>query len=367
MSDLTAVSLFSGGGGLDIGFETSGFSTVFAVDNHPPSINTLNLNRPSWNAVCSDVEQISGTDVPAHPDVLLAGPPCQGFSIGGRREADDQRNDLFQEVGRLAKVCRPRAVVVENVMNLRTMLCPNTGRPFAEEISASLNAAGYEHVSAEICRMDAYGVPQTRRRFLFIAFRGGPPPGWQPPAPSGHETVRRWLWDTAHDEAGPLPNHAPEWSFRSNVHTDRGIAPPEGSAPVLARLSRTASNGHPLRSWERSMPAVDTSTAWGFAQGNIHVEQSQKTGKDNPSDYLLWRIEADRIRELTCREYARVQTFPDDWTFSGDHQKQIQRQIGNAVPPRFAERVALNIKTALHAIDTKQPFPQPEGATRRLF
>ncbi|MCY4037130.1 MAG: DNA (cytosine-5-)-methyltransferase [bacterium] len=374
MGDLTALSMFSGAGGLDLGFEAAGFTTVAAVDHDPNAVDTLRKNRPEWNPVEADVRDWAPEDLPDIPDVLIAGPPCQGFSLGGNRQAADDRNGLFREVCRVARQVRPRVVIIENVLNLRTMLHPGSGRPFVKEIAVSLAEAGYGDIAWDVFKMDGHGVPQTRRRFVFVAFRNNTPDSWHLPAPSGYEPIRPWLWDLAHDDEISLPNHDPSWGFKSQVHVDRGEDPGVQAPISVVRFSRTASDGNPIRDWDRSFPAVDTATVWGLAQGHVCARREPRDrGKGakfvrNPdTDVTLWRIQADRLRSLTHREYARLQTFPDSWEFIGGNKRDVHLQIGNAVPVQFAEKLGRNIQKAIRALDTGQVFPQLGDAPLRLF
>ncbi|MCY4257483.1 MAG: DNA (cytosine-5-)-methyltransferase [bacterium] len=312
--------------------------------------------------------------LPDTPDVLIAGPPCQGFSLGGNRHAADDRNGLFREVCRVAQQVHPRVVIIENVLNLRTMLHPDTGRPFIMEIAVALTEAGYGDIAWDVFKMDRYGVPQTRRRFVFVAFRNGVPDRWHLPTPSGYESIRPWLWDLAHDDTISLPNHDPSWGFKSQVHVDRGVNPGQNEPMSVVRFSRTASDGNPIRDWDRSFPAVDTATVWGFAHGHASArrEPRDRSGKAkfvrNPdTDVTLWRVYGDRLRSLTHREYARLQTFPDSWEFVGGNKRDVHIQIGNAVPVQFAKRLGQNIQEALRALDTGRAFPQSADTPLRLF
>lgn len=374
MGDLTAISMFSGAGGLDLGFEAAGFATVAAVDHDTNAVDTLRKNRPGWNPVEADVRDWTPDGLPDTPDVLVAGPPCQGFSLGGNRQAADDRNGLFRQVCRVAQQVRPRVVIIENVLNLRTMMDPDTGRPFIKEIAVSLAEAGYGDIAWDVFKMDGYGVPQTRRRFVFVAFRDKAPEGWHLPTPSGYEPIRPWLWDLAHNGEISLSNHDPSWGFKSQVHVDRGVDPGQDAPISVVRLSRTASDGNPVRDWDRSFPAVDTATVWGLAHGRVSARREPRDRSNNAkfvrnpeTDVTLWRVQADRLRSLTHREYARLQTFPDSWEFVGGNKRDVHLQIGNAVPIRFAERLGRNIQKALRSLDAGRAFPQREDAPLRLF
>src|SRR4051794_7430700 len=237
--------MFTGAGGLDLGFEQEGFRHLEAVELDPWAIRTLQKNRPEWNPVQADVHD--WTPAVARCDVLLAGPPCQGFSLGGNRVAADDRNGLFREVVRVARELKPRVVLVENVLNLRTMADPTTGRPFVQQIAHELERAGYV-VLFDVFKMAHYGVPQTRRRFVFVAFRGHFPEGYQLPAPGPTTAIRPFVYDLGQGGGIGLPNHDPTWGFRSAVHTETGEPFDPGNEAVAVRFSRTASDGLPIRS-----------------------------------------------------------------------------------------------------------------------
>lgn len=341
---LSYTGLFSGAGGLDLGFEMAGFHHAFSMDIDPWSVKTLTQNRPNWHSVQADVKELSPNELPA-AEVLLAGFPCQGFSLGGNREEGDLRNYLFKEVIRLTKSKRPKFVVIENVLNLRTMKEPVSGKSYVDLISHGFEELGYK-IKHQVFRVSGYGVPQTRRRFIFIASRDPFPASFHWPAPESDTPASAYLGDIAANPYISLPNHNPEWGFASRVHveTREPFAPSDPMVPC--RFSRTGSDGHPLRSLDAPFPAIDTATIWGWAQGNIVAERKEKdriNGKyiRNPdTDLKLWRIQASRLRSFTDREYARLQTFPDTWIFCGGNKRHTHQQIGNAVPVQFAYRIA---------------------------
>ena len=360
MINYTCAGLFSGGGGLDLGFEMAGFSHLYSSDWDKDCVATLQKNRPEWNIIHADVRTFCSpvNDV----DVLLAGFPCQGFSLGGNRDESDERNGLFNEVVRIAKQSNARIVVIENVLNLRNMRNPKTGSPFINDIALAFRSAGYE-VLNDFLRMSRYGVPQTRRRFLFVAFRGRAPIGYSLPVGSGEQSARPFLDDLAQETNLHLPNHSPIWHFPSQVHRATGDSFNSCDPILPVRFSRTASDGNPLRSLDAPFPAVDTATIWGWAQGSVRVERvfvdrgkNAKFIRNRSATHKLWRITASRLRSFTDREYARLQTFPDSWAFEGLTKRSVHVQIGNAVPVEFAHRLALNIKEALMALDSCRSF-----------
>jgi len=361
------LSMFAGAGGLDLGFEAAGFEHLEATDWDPGACATLRRNRPNWRVVECDARNYSPESI-SDVDCLIGGFPCQGFSLGGHRKEDDERNTLYREMVRVAAEVEPRVILMENVLNLRTMSDPETGMPFAETIAGALRKIGYE-VRYETFRVSDFGAPQTRRRFVFLAAKGEFPSGFHfPVGDRAPATARGWLWDLAHNEDLVLPNHEVVWAFKSEVHNATG-APVSLDDPIMpVRFSRTASDGNPVRSWDKPFPAIDTGTVWGFAQGDIHavrLEKDRRNGKNvrNPASTVkLWRVSASRLRTLTSRELARLQTFPDDWVFEGS-AGDIQTQIGNAVPVAFATRLGHMVDALLGAMQGGVEYRDPHSRT----
>lgn len=359
----TSLGLFAGAGGLDLGFESQGFIHTEANEILPYAVDTLRHNRPDWHVVLGDVREYRPS-FRKGLDVLLAGFPCQGFSLGGKRDPQDSRNTLYREVLRIAKLMKPRAIVMENVLNLRTMRHPETGRPFAQQIIDELSAIGYCTQWA-FFRVSGYGVPQTRRRFVFVAFRDNHNVHFSFPEATGITASGPFLADLLDQVPPGLANHVPEWGFKSNVHTTLGGAVRPDAPIVPIRISRTASDGNPIRSYDEPFPAMDTATVWGFAQGEVTAERVKKDRTKekfirNPrSDVRLWRISAKRMRTFTAREYARLQTFPDSWAFMGSNKRELQLQIGNAVPVSFARAIAGSVRDALLLEDGRPAMGPP--------
>jgi DNA (cytosine-5)-methyltransferase 1 len=354
-SNYSFMGLFSGAGGLDLGFELSGFNHTESNEILEVAVKTLKKNRPNWSIIHDDVNNYFPSKSIA-PDVLLAGFPCQGFSLGGHRQSSDTRNQLYKQVIRIANHLRPRVVVMENVLNLRTMLHPETKKPFADQITQELADIGYE-TKYSFFKVANFGVPQTRRRFIFVAYREPQFRVFEFPKPGPLTSASSYLSDLSAITDLILPNHNPCWGFKSRVHeeTRESFDPSDPIVPV--RFSRTASDGNPIRSLDNPFPAMDTATVWGWAQGNVSCVRVEKDRNNssfvrNPdSTVKLWRIRASRLHSWTAREYARLQTFPDSWEFIGNSKRDLQLQIGNAVPVVFARIIADHVLNALKLID----------------
>jgi DNA (cytosine-5)-methyltransferase 1 len=185
--------------------------------------------------------------------------------------------------------------------------------------------------------------------------------------------IRSFIHELGQDVTLELPNHRVQWGFKSHVHRETGqyFDATEDAVPV--RLSRTASDGDPIRKFDEPFPAIDTATVWGWAQGNVVAKRMEKDRSNSKfvrspqATAKLWRIEASRIRAFTAREYARIQTFPDDWVFQGRTKRELQLQIGNAVPVEFAKRIAIHVREALEVLDGKREQHVEVGLQTVLF
>ncbi|MDV3459227.1 DNA cytosine methyltransferase [Sphingomonas sp. HF-S4] len=359
MKRLTAISLFTGAGGLDLGFEAAGFDTRVAVEMDARCVETLRANRP-WPVIARDVGQVSTEELlkaaclaVGEADVLIGGPPCQPFSKSGfwatgeARRLDDPRATTIDHYLRILEEARPRAFLLENVEGLG-FKGKDEGLARIREAVAAINRRYGTAYKPEIAVLNAadYGVPQVRRRLLIVAARDGArfrfpePTHFGPDAERPGDNRRRWLtaWDALHDLpeprdtalalkgkwAGLLPS-IPE-GLNYLHHTDRG-------------------EGEPLFGWRRRY--------WSFLL---------KLAKDQPA----WTLQAQpgpatgpfhwKSRRLSMREMARLQTFPDDFMVLGS-VSDAQKQLGNAVPSLLGEVLARAIRTQLLGtpITTEQP------------
>ncbi len=354
-----------------MGFELAGFEHTESNEILDYAVQTLKSNRPNWHIFHGDVREYT-PGFKDGLDVLLAGFPCQGFSLGGNRDENDERNTLYREVVRIAHIMQPRVIVMENVLNLRTMTHPETGKPFAQQISDELASIGYT-TEFDFFRVSEHGVPQTRRRFVFIAYKDDSLKHFRFPRAEREMGIRKFIYELGQDLTIELPNHNPKWGFKSYAHTETGLPFDESEIVVPVRLSRTASEGNPIRDYDSPFPAIDTATVWGWAIGNVHAERIDKDRYNsmyvrNPeSTAKLWRVKASKIRPFTAREYARLQTFPDDWVFYGNNKRELQLQIGNAVPVLFAKKIALKVREALEVLDGRKELILEYGEQVKMF
>lgn len=316
----TLTDLFSGAGLMSAGFMRAGFEPVLALDVDACAVASYNRNVRSVAQV-RNVRDMAGA---RRTDVLIAGPPCQGFSTLGRRDPSDKRNKLSLAVADWAKETRAKIVVIENVP-------PFLGSKFWSRMARRLVSLGYE-IDTWVLDAVQFGVAQHRTRSFTIASRVGLP---SPPIRTAAmpRTVRMAFADLKHRRNDPLHLSPPP----SDVAKRRiALVPPKGDKRDLMRV---APRDCPP-SWFRI--GVQATDAWGRMDPDAPAN-TLRCSFQNPSKGRYIHPSEDRV--ITLREGARLQGVPDDWLFVGDRYP-IARQIGNGVPVPLAAAVALKIRQA---------------------
>lgn len=306
--EFSVVSLFSGAGGMDLGFDRQGFKTIWANDFDKDACET----HRKWSkatVVYGDISKINVDDIPAS-DVILGGFPCQGFSLAGPRKIDDQRNKLYSYFVRLVEKKQPYAFVAENVKGILTL----GGGTIFEAILADFESKGYKIIYKLVNAAD-YGVPQDRWRVIMVGIRKNL--GIDFSFPEQLEN-RVKLVDVLQD----LPDPSPE-----------DICNASYSSRYMSRNRR--------RNWHEvsyTIPAM-------AKQVPLHPASAPMT-KIN-SD--LWEFGTQLTRRLSWQEAAAIQTFPPQFEFAGNLTSKY-KQIGNAVPVHLAEAIAGELYKSLKSI-----------------
>lgn len=306
-SNYTFVDLFCGAGGVTQGLVQAGFTPVASVEINPIASATHKRNFPNCHHFSGDIEQFNSLDWLNQIDspevhLVVGGPPCQGFSVAGKRNPNDPRNRLFQEFVRIVSEIRPWYVVMENVPGILTM----QKGAVKQAICEAFEKIGYPHISIAILESAAYGVPQIRPRAIFIANRFGmknPYPKTQL-LPEQYQPIESAISDLP--EWTPIPKINHEWTRHSPAYMER-------IAKVLPGGSLYETY---LDAFKRQYPGKPSMTV------------KENHGGSHIHPYLN--------RVISAREMARLQTFPDSFIFEGSMKKAMW-QIGNAVPPRLAE------------------------------
>lgn len=307
MREFTAVSLFCGAGGLDMGFERAGFHTIWANDFDKDACKT-HQNWSKCEVVCGDISKIDMSSIPVS-DVILGGFPCQGFSLSGPRKIDDSRNVLYKHYVKLVKQNKPAAFIGENVKGLLTM---GNGE-IVEAIISDFAACGYD-MFYQLINAKNYGVPQDRERVIIVGFRK----------------------DLNVDVFQLLEYNGKLYKLRDVL---KDLPEPKPGEICEAPFSSRYMSRNRKRGWDDvsyTIPAM-------AKQVTLHPGSPDMVKIDKD----LWRFGDDGItRRLSWREAAVIQTFPKDMEFFGD-LTSIYKQIGNAVPVRLAEFVANSIRPIL--------------------
>lgn len=328
MNAVRVVDFFSGCGGTSLGFRDAGLEVALGLDHDPSAAATFRRNFPEAAFVEADIRTLSTDEV-----LELAGPgphlfagcaPCQPFSNQNRhRKSGDPRRRLLAEFQRFVDAGRPEYIVVENVPGAQQI---SGKKGPLDKFAAQLKAWGYD-VNSAVLRAGDFGVPQRRRRLVLVASRVGeatlPEPG------AGQPTVREaiaHLRPLSAGEVDPLdPDHASARLSTTNLQRIRSTPEGGGRGSWPAHLMLPCHDGHDghtdvygRMSWDRPAPGL-TTKCLSYSNGRFgHPDQD---------------------RAISAREAACLQTFPDDFHFEGWLTEKA-RQIGNAVPPVFAAKIA---------------------------
>ncbi|XYK58014.1 DNA (cytosine-5-)-methyltransferase [Serratia sarumanii] len=336
----TVLELFAGAGGMALGLEKSGLKSVLLneIDSH--ACKTLKRNRPEWNVIEGDVSKVDFTPYRDTVDVLAGGFPCQAFSYAGKKLGfEDTRGTLFFEFARAVKETNPKILLAENV---RGLLNHDEGRTL-ETIKNIIADLGYTLFEPRILKAIFYKVPQKRERLIIIAIRNDLADGIDYEWPSSYNKVLT-LKDAL--KKGEL--------YDCDVPESEGQKYPKRKSEILSMV--------PPGGYWRDLPE-DIQKEYmlkSFYLGGGKTGMARRLSWDEPSLTLTCapaqkqteRCHPEETRPLTVREYARIQTFPDDWVFERPISAKY-KQIGNAVPVNLSFAVGKSVVNLLEKINTR--------------
>lgn len=325
-----SIELFAGGGGLALGMEQAGFHHIMLNEFDHNACETLRLNRPEWNVVEDDLHNVDFTQYKGKVDFLSGGFPCQAFSYAGKQGGfEDARGTLFFEMARAIKECQPKVFMGENVKGLTSH---NDGDTF-QVIKNTIAELGYTLVEPRVLKAIMYKVPQKRERIILVAIRNDIAEKVQFKYPEPYKRVV-----TLRDAffAGDL--------FETDVPESEGQTYPQRKKEIMAMVPEGGD-------WRNLPEEIQKEYMKGsFYLGGGKTGMARRLAMDEPSLTLTCapamkqteRCHPTETRPLTVREYARIQTFPDDWKFAGKRDAQY-KQIGNAVPVNLAAAVGRSL------------------------
>ena len=368
----TAISFFSGGGGLDIGLSQAGIDLAFGQDIEPDCVATLEAN--GRRAMLGDIREMSPEEVLDYVGIakgeaflVCGGPPCQPFSTAGRRRGiNDPRGSLFRDYLRMIEGIRPRFFIMENVKGLlSSKLTDGDGRPaevdgmttVLQVILSEFSRLRYSTVYGLLDAVD-FGVPQFRERFILIGSRDNEDVFLPMPTRFGTHQSKGYRWATLRDAI-------------SDLESDPGEC--DAFSPARSRLLDMVPPGG---NW-RSLPEGLQEEAMGgaYRSGGGKVGFYRRLDYDQPSPTLVTSpVQKSSMlchpavtRPLSVREYARIQQFPDDWVFCGNMASKY-RQIGNAVPVglgRALGEMLVSVSDGSSTVKTKRrKAVSPRGCSR---
>lgn len=341
---LNIIDLFCGCGGLSLGFENAGFNVLLGIDMWEDALVTYRHNHKNGNTLCADlaslpVEEVDKAINNKKVDVIIGGPPCQGFSIAGKRIVDDERNKLYKSFVRMVAYFKPKAFVLENVPNILSI----GDGAVREAIIKDFSELGYK-VTYKVLLAADYGVPQNRRRAIFVGMLDGKEFVFPEPTVKQPVTSKEAISDLPEggiEDGGdyPLPPQTEYqklmrqgceklYNHEITIHNDRtkeiiAMVPDGGNykdLPVELQNTRKVHIAWTRLNSKRPSITIDT--------GHFHH----------------FHYEYNRVP--SARESARFQSFPDSFVFIGNKTSKL-KQIGNAVPPLMAEVIANEIKKQL--------------------
>ena len=326
----TSIELFAGGGGLALGMEQAGFHHIMLNEFNHWACETLRLNRPNWNVVEEDLHNVSFVEYDGKVDFLSGGFPCQAFSYAGKQGGfEDARGTLFFEMARAISECHPKVFMGENVKGLTSH---DNGRTI-DVIKNTIAELGYTLVEPEVLKAIMYKVPQKRERIILIAIRNDIVNKVTFKYPDPYKRVV-----TLRDAffKGDL--------YECDIPESEGQMYPKRKFEIMSMVPEGGD-------WRNLPEDIQREYLKGsFHLGGGKTGMARRLAMDEPSLTLTCapamkqteRCHPVETRPLTVREYARIQTFPDDWQFAGKRDEQY-KQIGNAVPVNLAAAVGRSL------------------------
>lgn len=320
--EVTAIEVFTGAGGLALGLEQAGIHTVQFVEIDKFCCETLKQNRPEWNVINEDISKVDFTAFKGKVDIVAGGSPCQAFSYSGKKLGfEDTRGTLFYEFARTVKEVEPKIFMFENVRGLKSH---DKGRTL-ETILNVLEELGYS-VKYEVLNSNDYGVAQKRERIIIIGTKDGVE--FEYPEKEEYKPVLR---DALKDVP---PSEGQTYSEKKRKVLE--LVPPGGCWIDLPDDIQKEYMGKSYFSGGGKR---------GMAR-RISWDEPSLTLTCSPSQKQTERCHPEETRPFTVREYARIQSFPDDWVFAGGIGEKY-KQIGNAVPVELARHLGLQLVKAV--------------------
>lgn len=337
VKEFTSIELFAGAGGLAIGLEQAGIKCLALNEIDHWAAETLRVNRPDWNIIEDDIKNVSFKYLKNKVDVVTGGFPCQAFSYAGKKLGlKDARGTLFYEFARVVNETRPKICVGENV---RGLLNHDGGRTI-EGMKSILDEIGYHVLEPRILKAIFYKVPQKRERLIIVG-------------------IRKDLNNSLFEFPKPFNKiYNLKDALKKGELYDKDV--PKSPGQLYPKSKKEVLKLVPPGGYWRDLPLAIQKSFMGksFYLGGGKTGMARRMNWSEPSLTLTCspaqkqteRCHPDETRPFTVREYARIQTFPDDWQFSGSVSQQY-KQIGNAVPVNMAREIGYSLISFLNKVN----------------
>jgi len=341
---MKAIDLFAGVGGLSLGFSQAGFEIVYANEYDKSIADAFAKNHPNTIVDSTDIRDINFEKVfrkfENKVDVVMGGPPCQGFSQKGKRIGiNDERNFMFQQFVKVVEIVKPEFFILENVPNILSA----EGGYFKDEIIKVFRKLGYD-VKAKVLKAEKFGVPQTRRRAVFLGRKGKL--NFELPDGNGKKT-------TVNEALSDLP---PLKSGEGNKEQKYSTAPCNAFQKLMRCKSKIVKNHFATKHNKKALERLSLISVNGTKEDlpkhlrtkSLHSGTWSRLKPDGFARTITTRFDTPssgqftlpfQDRCITVREAARLQSFPDNFIFHGNKSNQML-QVGNAVPPMMAYEIA---------------------------
>lgn len=328
---MKVISLFSGCGGLDLGFEKAGFQIPIANEYDKTIWETFKVNHPETHLIEGDIRKVNEEEFPEDIDGIIGGPPCQSWSeAGALRGINDARGQLFFDYIRILRSVKPKFFLAENVSGMLA----NRHSEAVQNILVLFEESGYD-VTMNLVNAKDYGVPQERKRVFYIGFRKDLKIDFKFPEGSTKDdekkiTLRDTIWDLQSTAipAADKNKHNPDAVNNNEYFTG-------AFSPIFMSRNR-------VKDWDEQAFTVQASGR----QCQLHP-QAPKMVKMDKNDCRFVPGKEALYRRMTIREIARIQGFPDNFKFIYNSTNDAYKMIGNAVPVNLAYEIASAIKAAL--------------------
>jgi len=356
MSKIRVVSLFSGGGGLDLGFINAGYDIIWAVDNDKNAVKTYTTNIGS-HITCMDINNIKVSSLPAC-DIVIGGPPCQSFSLAGNRRADDLRGNLVWKYLEIISELKPRAFLFENVTGILSAK-NRDGEKIFPQLKNAFEDMGYT-TNAEVVDASNFGIPQRRKRVFIVGIRNKSP--FIFPRPTHGDTSDEKLANVSvYNALNDLPNAThdinafieyttPAVTAYQHRMRNNGTGVTEHFIPTMSDLDKyIISHVRPGGNYMDIPPDVPSERIRRLQNTGGHTTCYGRMREDMPSYTINTYFNRPNVgcnihyrenRLITVREALRLQSFPDSFVIVSTNKQGRNAIVGNAVPPMLAEVLA---------------------------